>query len=443
MAFGLLVARHAHAQNSSLFPSTEEEEAPQEPQTPVAQPATSPAPQERPPTPVEEPVSPPFGTRGQFVVTAASSADVQWTTFDGSQASIFYADFGPGLDYFVASHLSVGVGVGLVYSDVHSYGADSSLIEARTTSFAGGPRLGFDLPLGGAFSLYPRLTLGIEWAHRTLQLLSGSSLSVASPTGAPSTTQTGPYVQLSVPILWHLRPHLFLGFGPTLFRDFGRAQGGPDVGAERTIVSAGLLLGGYFGGAESPRPEPTPATASRRFGARGEIALTGELTASGSWWTYDGTGSSFTGVNLAPELDYFIVDHVSIGASAPFTYGRLVGLNGTTPVTFVKTTFGFSPRIGVDVPLGPVLSFYPRGGFGVGYATSDEQSGTSQNNPTETYVWMSLSTPLLVHMAPHLFAGFGPSLGHELSHTFSYPNGYEYQNRETWYGASLVVGGWL
>ena len=434
-----LVARGARAQDHSLFP--EEVDAWQETPAPPAHAA--------PPTPrpvfVEPPYAP-FGSPGQFVITGASTIGLLWRSLDASDAGGFSASFSPGVDYFVVPHVSIGLGVGLDYSDMKGYGSDGSLVDTTITSFSGGPRLGIDVPLGPWFSLYPRLTLGIEWAHRDEQVLAGGSPTVSgSPTGAPSTTQTGPYVSLYAPILWHARPHFFVGVGPSLVRDFGRTQGGPDVGAERTVLGARVVVGGYFGGTPpaTSAAEPPPTGPVRPFGNAGELVLTGESDLSASWTTYDGTGSSYTVGNIAPGLDYFVVNHLSIGLGASFTTSKQVGLNGATTVTYVRTAVGAGPRVGVDLPLGAAVSFYPRVGFGVGGSKSDERSGTTQNNPTENYEWVYAVVPLLLHVAPHLFAGFGPTLRHDMAHGYAYPNGFSGQNRLTELGAALLVGGWL
>ena len=53
-----------------------------------------------------------------------------------------------------------------------------------------------------------------------------------------------------------------------------------------------------------------------------------------------------------------------------------------------------------------------------------------------------LYAPLLVHVARHLFIGFGPDVAHDLTHSYAYPNGST-QNHMTTLGAELEVGGCL
>jgi hypothetical protein len=170
-----------------------------------------------------EPPEPPaalFGDRGQFMVTAASSAGVTWETFSGSEARVFSVGLSPGLDYFLWKNVSVGVSLGASYGDNKGYGADGSLVETTTTNLSGGPRVGLNVPLSRAVSFYPRLTVGLEWVRTQQSLVSGTSISVAgSPLGYPTTTRFGPSFDLYLPLLFHLVPHFFVGGGPFLFHD--------------------------------------------------------------------------------------------------------------------------------------------------------------------------------------------------------------------------------
>lgn len=59
------------------------------------------------PEPPEPPASP-FGERGQFVVTAASSVGFTWETFSGSEARVFSVGLSPGLDYFFWKNVALG-----------------------------------------------------------------------------------------------------------------------------------------------------------------------------------------------------------------------------------------------------------------------------------------------------------------------------------------------
>jgi hypothetical protein len=112
-------------------------------------------------------------------------------------------------------------------------------------------------------------------------------------------------------------------------------------------------------------------------------------------------------------------------------------------VTFQQTSGWFAPRVGLDLPLGGAVSFYPRAYLGFGVETQDEKSAGTENTNSQNYVWVALYAPVLVHPASHVFAGFGPSASYDLSRTFTFPGGSSVSNKSTSVGASFLVGAWL
>jgi hypothetical protein len=405
-------------------------------------PATQPV-APRPPDPPEPP-SPRFGAKGEVVIAGDTGLGISSTQYDGSDAASFSVGVAPDIDYFIATNLSVGLTFGVSYGNGKGYGADGSLVDTKSTTVSGGPAIGYNIPLGEAFSLWPTVNVGFEWARQEEQLVSGSSLSVAaSPLGYPTTTRTGPYVGGYLPLLLHPKPHLFIGFGPSFFHDFGPAQGGPSVGGQRTNVGAGLTVGGWFGG---PPPaagaEPGEKPRERRFGSAGEVVLANDIVASAHSQTYAGSAASTTTVSVAPSFDVFVADHFSIGVAVTASYSNAGAADATTgaPVTNSRTTFGIAPRVAVDVPVAPWLSFNPRASIGFASGSYDEKSAASENQAKDSTIWTGIYAPLLVHPASHVFAGFGPSVTYELSHAYG-PEGF--QNRATTLGAGFTVGGWL
>ncbi|MGA7121967.1 MAG: hypothetical protein WBY94_17800, partial [Polyangiaceae bacterium] len=95
-----------------------------------------------------DPPSARFGSPGQFVVTGGSDVAVSSTSYSASQATNLAATFAPALQYFIVRDVSVGLDVGLSYSDNKGYGADGSSVETKTTSLNVGPRIGVNIPLG-------------------------------------------------------------------------------------------------------------------------------------------------------------------------------------------------------------------------------------------------------------------------------------------------------
>ena len=395
-----------------------------------------------------EPPAPRFGAPGEVVVTAASTAGVSWLQYDNSNATSLSGGFSPGIDVFVARNVSVGADLDLWFSDNKGYGADGSLVETTTRTLTGGPRVGLAIPLGDSFTLYPRLTLGHESVHLEVKLVSGTSTSTtASPLGYPSTTYSGPWLNLYLPLLFHPRPHFFVGAGPFGFVEFGSPDGGPNVGGQRASVGASLLLGGWWGGtpddADVARAGTPPETIPpHRFGARGQLVLSGDIGASAMYTSYAGVASSYKSATFAPACDYFLFDHVSLGMAIPVTASGSQGIDPTSqaPVTSSVTAGGVAVRFGVDLPLGRWVSLYPRVSLSAGVDAFDEESKTSTNKYTAEYATVGVYAPLLVHPTSHLFVGFGPSGVRDVARSIQNTT---YSNPGTRVGASLVVGGWI
>ncbi len=394
-----------------------------------------------------EPPSARFAARGEVLISGGTSLGLSGTTFDSSDASRFSAFFSLGLDYFFLNNLSIGVDTTVSYASAKGYGADSSLVGVTTTGVSAGPRIGFNVPLSKRVSWYPRLAVGFESVHQAERLVSGRSLSIAaSAIGTDHTTQTGPWVSASAPLLFHPVAHFFVGAGPTAFHAFSRAQQGPEIGGQRTSIGVSVLVGGYWGGTpDAPDAETTPpavAPPAPRFGQAHQIVISNELGAGASSTMRVGTDSSTTQAHLSPALDYFVVNHISLGVVASLSYSAASGVDAITQETVRSTTsaLSFGARAGFELPIAPWLSFYPRVSLSYGIGKYDQKSAGNANVNSYHFVAVGAYAPLVVYPASHLFLGFGPSISRELDRTYG-PR--DLQNRSTTLGAGFVVGGWL
>jgi hypothetical protein len=456
----LLVAGNAAAQDETTsVPQT----APAEDGPPPTPPVVATPPVATPPVVATPPAphGPRFGDAGVFVVSADSSIGIASTEFSQTAARRFSVGFSPGFDYFVIRRFSIGVDVSLAYSNGRGYGADSSLVETTVTTFAGGARFGLELPLGDAVSFYPRVTLGVESVHRESHVLGGSPLSVngsgslsvtSNPIGTPSETLQGPYASAFAPLLFHPARHFFLGAGPSLFHEFGKAQAAASVGGERTTIQARVVVGGWWGGDDAADASaasadatalapPTPTARRPRFGDANEWVLSGELGAGVARTTYGGVDSSVTSFNVSPSFDYFAAAHVSLGlgGTVGHTFAESPRADGPK-VQEDQTTLALVGRVGLDLPLSPALSLYPRASLAVGRTSYDARSGIDQNKYSVINVTAGLFAPLLVHVAPHAFVGLGPFVSHDLSNK---AEDRLSNNLATTVGGRLIVGGWL
>ena len=395
--------------------------------------------------------APAFGAPGQFVLSGGTNIALSSTSFDGSDASLFGVSFSPGMDYFFLRNVSVGLDLGVAYSDTKSYGADSSLVEATSTTLSAGPRFGLNVPLTRALSFYPRVTLGVESVHQELSLVKGRTISTpASATGSGTKTQAGLWISGSAPLLLHPMPRFFVGAGPSIFHGFARTQEGPDIGGQRTSVGLTITTGGYWGGPPEeaePRSEAAPPDAPlHRFGDARQWVVTSDLGGGVSYGTRAGTSSSTLALVVAPGIDYFVARHVAFGAGISVSHSYAKGTDPTTQATVTNehTGVALSPRVSVDIPLGAWVSWYLRAQVSLGEGWADEESRGSADKYNDSWLAIGGFTPLLFHPAQHVFFGFGPSLSHDFVHDFAFPNtAVSPSNRATTVGASFLLGGWI
>ena len=192
-----------------------------------------------------------------------------------------------------------------------------------------------------------------------------------------------------------------------------------------------------------PAPaEDVPARLSR-FGDAGTVVLDAELDGYGFATSYQGpNGASYDVFGVVAGVDYFIADHFSLGAILAARHSEAAGLEVLTGAGYTNhnTRVSFGLRPAVEIPLGRVLSLYPRATLGFASESYDIESGGSANKGTDDALYVDLYAPLLVHPARHFFFGLGPEVSTDLSRTVNPGNR---SNQSTYVGAGLLVGGWL
>jgi hypothetical protein len=238
--------------------------------------------------------------------------------------------------------------------------------------------------------------------------------------------------------LVHPRPHFFFGAGPSVSHDFAEAKGPGFFLGERTSFAGRIVLGAWWGGTPDA-PPPVEASARNavkapRFGEPQQVLFTSEAGASLSHSSYSEEATTVTSFSLTPGIDYFVASQVSLGLAAHVGYANEKNGHATT---VESTAFAVTPRIGFNVPIAEWVSLYLRGFLQAGVRTyNDELSSVTRN-----FVAIGIYTPLLLHVASHAFAGFGPYVSHELVNKV--PGGSGVQNLATSFGANLIVGAWL
>jgi len=162
-----------------------------------------------------------FGERGQLTISSDAGLSISNTSTSGVDGSSTNLTLRPAVDYFVLNNVSVGGFVGLDYTTAGG---------AHTTTFAIGPRVGYNLAFSELFSFWPKL--GFSYSS------SSASGNVTVP-GAPSADGNHLALNVFAPVMFHPVQHFFLGFGPALDTDL-------TGDAKQTIIAGRLTIGGWM-----------------------------------------------------------------------------------------------------------------------------------------------------------------------------------------------------
>lgn len=165
-----------------------------------------------------------FGEHGQIAISGDMKFNLlhESLSMNGGSNTSFLLQ--PALDYFVSTNVSVGGLVGIERNP--EYPGHSTLISI-------GPRVGYNINIGSAASLWIRLSL--TYSHLSYADTNRNGSGWAIP------------LELYAPFLWHPVPHFFIGAGPFLRTDLVAKFRGDDI-SKRTDIGLSSTLGGYFGG---------------------------------------------------------------------------------------------------------------------------------------------------------------------------------------------------
>jgi hypothetical protein len=184
--------------------------------------------------------------------------------------------------------------------------------------------------------------------------------------------------------------------------------------------------------AQEPPPPSPVSSAPARFGESHQFVISGASTFNVGHATYSGgpgpTPAATTWFQIDPSVDYFVVRGLSVGASVVYEHSAGGGIASSDAIDV-------GPRVGFNVPVGEHFSFWPTASLVYG----DIFQGGDQTS----VLAIRLYAPLLVHPAPHLFAGLGPYVFQDLSVVTHSPQGNVDQMRATEYALQFTMGGWL
>jgi hypothetical protein len=197
------------------------------------------------------------------------------------------------------------------------------------------------------------------------------------------------------------------------------------------------------GATEIPPPPSAPATTDR-MGIPGQLVLAADLPFNNgspvfavvrqSTSSVNGLGdTSSTTFEIAPSADYFVAPNISLGGLLAFAINS--GSAGSSEVT----AFAIGVRAGYSMQLADSLSLWAR--LGIGYVNRSATSGSIEY--TNTVVPLTLDLPLLWHPASHFFIGAGPSVGLQLSNSYSGGGMSQDLGKTTLFGLTTMIGGYF
>jgi hypothetical protein len=209
-----------------------------------------------------------------------------------------------------------------------------------------------------------------------------------------------------------------------------------------------MVTAGGTAMAQYPYPPPPPPPAQpgygyaprpvQTFGGPGTLAISSDMNLgfTGSSVS-EGGGSTWTFL-LAPAADYFVIQGLSVGGQ--IVYSHTHGSSGGTGASGGSTstdvdTFGIGPRVGYNIPITDLLSFWPK----VGLIYTDMATSGASGSTFDVQVY----APVLLHLAPHFFAGLGPGIQTDLTASAS-SGGKSSPDvpKTTSYGLYFTIGGW-
>ncbi|MBX3129868.1 MAG: hypothetical protein KF718_24340 [Polyangiaceae bacterium] len=227
-----------------------------------------------------------------------------------------------------------------------------------------------------------------------------------------------------------------LSFGAVLALSAGSAfaddheGGGEEAGGEESSGAAAASTSGEASASVEGLPD-----SKGDFGKSGQIAISSDfelsLESRSSKPPQGDAGDSRLTIAIAPALDYFVTDGVSVGGQIAFWRAS----QGDDSMQMI----GIGPRVGYNLGLTETISLWPK--VGVRYAmlsTKADVGGTTVESDGSKLT-LQAHVPLLIHPAKHFFIGIGPTFEMDLMSKVEDNDG----NKDTAFGLASVVGGWF
>ena len=184
--------------------------------------------QERPALPAVAANSPSgeFGDKGELTISSDAGLSISSSSVSGQSGSTTTITLRPAVDYFLANNFSLGGFVGVDHTSQSGF---------HSTTFAIGPRVGYNLAFSERWSFWPKL--GFSYSNTSDSV--DSNLSGGTVNGSLSTSNSHLTLNIFAPVMFHPVQHFFLGFGPALDTDLSGD-------AKVTTIAGRLTIGGWL-----------------------------------------------------------------------------------------------------------------------------------------------------------------------------------------------------
>jgi hypothetical protein len=202
-------------------------------------------------------------------------------------------------------------------------------------------------------------------------------------------------------------------------------------------------LGGLALGASMLMAAAPSSAQEKEFGSQGVLHMGAAslLELEYQITSPPGGGSSTNSLALyvQPEVEYFVIDGLSVGGVLGFGYFKPDQGDSTT-------LFAIGPTVGYNVWLTPgSLSLWPQARFLYQHygASSTGTSTAASTTVTFSRTNIQIAVPLEVHPVKHFDFGIGPYVAFDLSASASTGNASADYPKTTSFGLEGEIGGWL
>jgi hypothetical protein len=157
------------------------------------------------------------------------------------------------------------------------------------------------------------------------------------------------------------------------------------------------------------------------FAERGQWVISSDAAMSIQHALQKDTNEGTLSITVAPAVDWFVRENLSLGAAVNVQYVR----SGKTNLTRIAA----GPRVGYNVEITHLVSFWPRVGLSYAYSSTEDPDLSVERNALA----ISIFAPLMIHRVAHFFIGFGPFFDSDLGGRY----------RGMLWGGRLTLGGWM